>query len=69
MKGKATQFQQIHFVHYFNMHVLLYLAVSHNYGSRFHCLNMIKMSDVNNTDQNDTDIAFLKVTSLFVYYC
>ena len=41
------------------MHEQLYLAVSHIYGSRFRCLNMVKMSDVNNSDLKDTDLASL----------
>jgi len=41
------------------MHEQLYLAVSHIYGSRFRCLNMVKMSDVNNFDLKDTDLASL----------
>jgi len=35
------------------------LAVSHIYGSGFHCLNMVKMKDVNNSDIKDTGIASL----------
>jgi len=41
------------------MHKQLYLAVSHIYGSRFRCLNMVKMSDVNKSDLKDTDLASL----------
>ena len=41
------------------MHEQLYLAVSHIYGSRFRCLNMVKMSDVNISDLKDTDLASL----------
>jgi len=41
------------------MHEYLYLAVSHIYGSRFHCLNMVKMYDVNKSDLKDTGVAFL----------
>ena len=41
------------------MHEQLYLAVSHIYGRRFRCLNMVKMSDVNNFDLKDTDLASL----------
>ena len=41
------------------MHGLLYLAVSYIYGSRFHCLNMVKMEDINNSDLKYTDIAVL----------
>jgi len=37
----------------------LYLAVSHLYGRRFDCLNMVKMSDVNKVDLKDTGIASL----------
>jgi len=29
------------------------------YGSRFYCFNMVKMSNVNNSDLKDTDIASL----------
>jgi len=36
------------------------LAVSHIYGSMFHCLNMVKLLDVNNSDLKDTGIASLK---------
>jgi len=41
------------------MHKQLYLAVSHIYGSRFRCLNMVKMYDANNSDLKDTGIASL----------
>jgi len=41
------------------MHGQLCLAVSHIYGSRFHCLNMVKMYDVNNSDLNGLGIASL----------
>jgi len=41
------------------MHEQLYLAVSHIYGSRFRCLNMVNMSDANNSDLKDTDLASL----------
>ena len=37
------------------------MAVSHIYGSMFHCFNMVKMSDVNNYDLKDTGIAPLNI--------
>jgi len=36
--------------------------VFHIYGSMFHCLKMVKMYDVNNSDLKDTIIASLKRT-------
>jgi len=53
-------FNKYIFLQYFYMHEQLYLAVSHIYGSRFRCLNMVKMSDVNNSDLKDTDLASLR---------
>jgi len=41
---------------FFYMQGYLYLAVYHINGCRFHCLNMVKMLDVNNSDLKDTDI-------------
>jgi len=35
------------------------LAVSYIYGSMFRCLNMVKMYDVNDSDQKDTGLASL----------
>jgi len=35
------------------------MAVSHICGSIFHCLNVVKMYDVNNSDLNYTEIASL----------
>ena len=45
------------------MHEYLYLAVSHIKGSMFHCLNMVKMKDVNKSDLKDTGIASLNLVS------
>jgi len=42
----------------------MYLAVSHIYESRFRCLTMVKMLDVNNIGLKDTGIASLKWTCL-----
>ena len=50
------------------MHEQLYLAVSHIYGSRFRCLNMVKMSDVNNSDLKDTDLASLMLRLCGVFF-
>jgi len=47
------------------MHEQLYLAVSHIYESRFRCLNMVKISDVNNSDLKDTDLASLNLLISF----
>jgi len=43
------------------------MALSHINGSRLHCLNMVKMQDVINSDLKDTGIASLKenVESIF----
>ena len=49
------------------MHEELYLAVSHIYGSRFRCLNMVKMSGVNNSDLKDTDLASLIISTILFY--
>ena len=35
------------------MNIIIYLAVSHIYESRFHFLNMVKMLDVNTFDLKD----------------
>jgi len=39
----------------------LYLAVSHIYGSGFHCVIMVKIQNVNNSDLKDTGIESLIV--------
>ena len=43
------------------MHGYLYLAVCHIYRSMFHCLNIVKMYDVNKSDLKDTGIASLMI--------
>jgi len=53
---------------YIYMHEQLYLAISHIYGCRFPCLNMVKMLDVNNSDLKDTSIASLSIGAQFSYY-
>ena len=58
------------FLSYFYMHEYLYLAVSYIYGSRFHCLNMVKMEDVNKSDLKDTDIASLRLKyNMYFHNC
>jgi len=49
---------------------IIYFAVYNINGSRFHCLNMVKIKDVNSSDLTNTCIASLKgLPSIDMFNC